>query len=246
MDGNARQQAYDRGHTIFSPDGRLYQVEYARQAVERGSPSVGIRTGEGVVLAARKRLRSPLLEAGSVEKIHAVDDHVAVASAGHAADARRLVDVARRAGQRHRLRYGEPIGVEPLATAVADHVQEHTQSGGARPYGAALLVAGVDPAPDGDARDAAGPFEVDPSGAPYGWRATAIGDGAGDLRGLLEDRVGDDPPAALDEGVDLALEALASTAAEPLAPADVDVRVLADDGGTTAMADDDLAARLAG
>src|SRR6056297_110613 len=99
MDGTAHQQAYDRGHTIFSPDGRLYQVEYARQAVERGSPAVGVQAADGVVLAALKRLASPLLDSGSVEKVHQIDDHIAIASAGHAADARRLVDHARLAAQ---------------------------------------------------------------------------------------------------------------------------------------------------
>jgi proteasome alpha subunit len=138
------QRAYDRGITIFSPDGRLYQVEYAREAVKQGSPVVGVRGEDAVALAAHAPRRSPLVEGRSVEKLHAVDDRVAVASAGHAADARRLVDIARRSAQGERLRYGEPATVESLSTTVADHVQEHTQTGGARPYGTALLFAGVD------------------------------------------------------------------------------------------------------
>ena len=89
------QQAYDRGITIFSPDGRLYQVEYAREAIKRGTASVGVRTDDGVVLAADRQVRSPLLEADSIEKLHRVDEHVAVASAGHVADARHLVEFAR-------------------------------------------------------------------------------------------------------------------------------------------------------
>ena len=217
MDGGARQQAYDRGHTIFSPDGRLYQVGYAREAVERGSPAVAVRTDEGIVLAARKRLRSPLLEPDSVAKIHRIDDHLAIASAGHAADARRLVDEARVASQRHRLRYDEPMPADALTTALADAVQERTQTGGARPYGAALLVAGAgdsairaeEPSTNGD-HERFRLFEVDPSGTPYGWRGTAIGDGSAALRGYIEAELteGVSAGATIDGGVKLALGAL--------------------------------------
>src|SRR5699024_2248274 len=108
MQGQNQQQAYDRGTTIFSPDGRLYQVEYAREAVERGSTSLGVRTEEGVVLVAEQQVRSPLMEGSSIEKLHKVDDHIAVGSAGHVADARQLVDFAREQAQVERLRYGEP------------------------------------------------------------------------------------------------------------------------------------------
>ncbi|WP_114577556.1 archaeal proteasome endopeptidase complex subunit alpha [Saliphagus sp. LR7] len=192
------RQAYDRGQTIFSPDGRLYQVEYAREAVSRGSPSVGVRTAEGPVLAARRPLRSPLIEPESVAKIHEIDDHAAVAAAGHAADARRLVEVGREAATGHRIRYDEPIGTDALARAVADHVQEHTQTGGSRPYGTALLVAGTD----------GGLFEVDPGGTVAGWRAGAIGADAREVRSVLAEGL-EDEPGTLDRGIELALGALA-------------------------------------
>ena len=143
MQGQSQQQAYDRGITIFSPDGRLYQVEYAREAVKRGTASIGIRTPEGVVLTVDKRIRSPLMERTSVEKIHKADDHVGIASAGHVADARQLIDFARRQAQVNQLRYGEPVGVETLTKAVTDHIQQYTQVGGARPFGVALLFGGV-------------------------------------------------------------------------------------------------------
>ena len=210
MDGTAHQQAYDRGHTIFSPDGRLYQVEYARQAVERGSPAVGVQAAGGVVLAARKRLASPLLDPGSVEKIHQIDDHIAIASAGHAADARQLVDHARLAAQRHRLQYGEPAPIESVTTALADHVQESTQTGGSRPFGAALLVGGV---------DADGPgqlYEVDPSGTPYGWRAVGVGDRSAAIRETFESTV------ATTEPRDVSVEDAASVALDGLTEVDDD------------------------
>ena len=213
------QRAYDRGTSIFSPDGRLYQVEYARKAVERGSASVGVRTDDGVVLAARRRIRSPLMDPGSVEKLHQVDDHLGVASAGNAADARRLVEFARRTAQRDRLRYDEPVDAETLTKAVGDHVQEYTQSGGARPFGTALLVGGVT---DGETAL----YETDPSGTPSSWRAAAVGRDSADIRRFLEAEY--DATLDLESGVDLALEALASPADdEGFAPEDVAVSTVA-------------------
>jgi proteasome alpha subunit len=194
-----QQQAYDRGITIFSPDGRLYQVEYAREAVARGSASVGVRTGDGVVLAADRRARSPLIERESIEKIHTVDDHVGVASAGHVADARKLVDVARQEAQVEHLRYDEPVGVETLTKSITDHVQQYTQTGGARPFGVALLVGGIE---DGRPRL----FETDPSGTSYEWQATAIGGDGDEIRSFLEAEYRTEMD--LGGGVTLALEAL--------------------------------------
>jgi proteasome alpha subunit len=214
MQGQAQQQAYDRGITIFSPDGRLYQVEYAREAVKRGTASIGIRTPEGVVLAADKRSRSPLMEPTSVEKIHKADDHVGIASAGHVADARQLIDFARRQAQINHLRYGEPIGIETLTKEITDHIQQYTQVGGARPFGVALLIAGVE---NGTPRL----YETDPSGTPYEWKAVSIGANRGDLQEYLEQEYTDE--LTLDEGVELALKAIASTNDDELEPSGVDV-----------------------
>jgi proteasome alpha subunit len=213
---NNQQQAYDRGTTVFSPDGRLYQVEYAREAVKQGSPAVGIRTDDGVVLGAAKRVRSPLLEAESVEKVHRIDDHLAVGTAGNVADGRKLVDFARRVAQGERLRYSEPIDVEALTKAVTDNVQEYTQTGGARPFGVAMLVAGVDPEPS--------LYEVDPGGTPTAWKAAAIGARSGETRSFLEAEY--DEGMALDAGTDLALEALATGTDDDLDPGSVTLGVV--------------------
>ncbi len=219
MDGH-EQTAYDRGVTVFSPDGRLYQVEYAREAVTRGQPVVGVTHGDGVVLAANGARRSPLQEPDSIEKLHAVDDHVGVATAGHVADARRLVDQARVTAQRERLRYGEPMAVEALAKSLADAVQETTQTGGARPFGAALLVAGVDE--NGPAL-----YEVDPSGTPTAWRATAVG-GDGTLIDHLETEYADE----LDESaaVDTALGAIRESTEADLSAVNLDIATVTADG----------------
>ena len=212
MQGQAQQQAYDRGITIFSPDGRLYQGEYAREAVKRGTASIGIRTAGGVVLAVDKRIPSPLLEDSSVEKIHKADDHIGIASAGHVADARQLIDFARRQSQVNHLRYGEPIGVETLTKTVTDHIQQYTQVGGARPFGVALIVGGIE---NGEPRL----FETDPSGTPYEWKALAVGADRGELQGFLEENYNEG--ADLDGGVSLALEALASVNDGSLLPNEV-------------------------
>jgi proteasome alpha subunit len=214
------QQAYDRGTSLYSPDGRIYQVEYAREAVKRGAPSVGVRTPDGVVLAAQSRAGSSLMVQESIEKLHKIDDHVGAASAGHVADARKLVDFARRESQTNRLRYGEPIGIETLTKEITDLIQENTQRGGTRPYGAALLMGGV---------DSTGPrlFGTDPSGTPHEWKAVAIGGGRETIQGHLEDEYRTD--LDLDAGVGLAVDALLSEL-EEVDAADLSVAVVSEDG----------------
>ena len=214
------QQAYDRGTSLYSPDGRIYQVEYAREAVKRGAPSVGVRTADGVVLAAQSRAGSSLMVQESIEKLHKIDDHLGAASAGHVADARKLVDFARRESQTNRLRYGEPIGVETLTKEITDLIQENTQRGGTRPYGAALLVGGV---------DSTGPrlFGTDPSGTPHEWKAVAIGGGRETIQGHLEEEYSEE--LDLDAGVDLAVDALMSEL-EDVDAADLSVAVVSEDG----------------
>ncbi len=236
MQGN-EQQAYDRGITIFSPDGRLYQVEYAREAVKRGTASVGVRTADGVVLAADRHARSPLIERDSIEKIHEIDDHVGVASAGHVADARQLIDVARRQAQVNRLRYDEPASVESLTKEVTDYIQQYTQTGGARPFGVALLVGGIE---DGEPRL----FETDPSGTPYEWQAVAIGGSREDIQTYLEDEYAEEMD--LEAGVELALRSLASVNEDGLDATGVDIATIdVEDQQFSKLAEEDIADRLA-
>ncbi|MFC7075745.1 archaeal proteasome endopeptidase complex subunit alpha [Haloarcula halophila] len=236
MQGN-EQQAYDRGITIFSPDGRLYQVEYAREAVKRGTASVGVRTADGVVLAADRRARSPLIERDSIEKIHEIDDHVGIASAGHVADARQLIDVARRQAQVNRLRYDEPASVESLTKEITDYIQQYTQTGGARPFGVALLVGGIE---NGEPRL----FETDPSGTPYEWQAVAIGGSREDIQTYLEEEYTDEMD--LEAGVELALRSLASVNDDGLDATGVDIATIdVETEQFTKLEEDDIADRLA-
>jgi len=193
------QMGYDRAITVFSPDGRLYQVEYAREAVKRGTTAVGIKCDEGVILIVDKRVSSRLLEASSIEKIYKIDEHIGVASSGLVGDARSLVDRARIESQINRVTYDERIDVEALAKRLCDHMQTYTQFGGARPYGTALLIAGVS---EGEGRL----FETDPSGTLLEYKATGIGIGRPAAMKLFEEEYKFD--ASMGESILLGLKAL--------------------------------------
>ena len=195
------QMGYDRAITVFSPDGRLYQVEYAREAVKRGTTAVGIKAKDGVVLIVDKRVSSKLLEASSIEKIFKIDEHIGVASSGLVGDARALVDRARVECQINRVSYDEPIEVEALSKKLCDHMQSLTQYGGIRPYGPALLIAGVS---DGEVRL----FETDPSGTLLEYKATGIGIGRPAAMKVFEEEY--NPEAEIKDMIPLGLKALHS------------------------------------
>lgn len=195
------QMAYDRGSTVFSPDGRLFQVEYAREAVKKGSTTIGLKYKDGVALIVDRRSSSKLLEPRSTEKIHEIDDFIGCATSGLVADARILVDEARKNAQVHRVNYGENIGVEMLVKKVCDYKQNCTQYGGVRPFGTALLVAGTDDL-------GAHLFETDPSGALVAYKATGIGSGRPTVMEMFEKEYKDD--MTFDEAASLGLRALAA------------------------------------
>lgn len=195
------QMGYDRAITVFSPDGRLYQVEYAREAVKRGTTAVGIKAKDGVVLIVDKRVSSKLLEPNSIEKIFKIDEHIGVASSGLVGDARALVDRARIECQINRVSYDEPIEVEALAKKLCDHMQTLTQYGGIRPYGTALLIAGVS---DGECRL----FETDPSGTLLEYKATGIGIGRPAAMKVFEEEY--TPEVSIKDAILLGLKALHS------------------------------------
>jgi proteasome alpha subunit len=171
--------AYDRAITVFSPDGRLFQVEYAREAVKRGTTTVGIKFKDGVVLIVDKRLSSKLIEPESIEKIFKIDTHIGCATSGLVADARALVDRARVECQVNSFNYGEDLAVESLVKKICDFKQSYTQYGGVRPFGTAMLIAGI---------DASGPhlYETDPSGAMMAYKAGGIGAGRNEVMEIFE------------------------------------------------------------
>jgi proteasome alpha subunit len=192
-------QGYDRGITVFSPDGRLFQVEYAREAVKRGTTSLGVKSTEGIVLVVDKRPTSKLVEPKSIEKIFQIDDHIGAATSGLVADARNLIEKARMESQINRITYNEPIRVEGLAKKICDMKQMYTQHGGVRPFGSALIIGGVN---DTGCRL----FETDPSGALIEYKATAIGAGRPIAMEEFEKKYRED--MNLEEAMELALDAV--------------------------------------
>jgi len=203
------QAGYDRAITVFSPDGRLFQVNYAREAVKRGATAVGVKWKDGVALAVEKRITSKLIEPRSYEKIFQIDDHIAAAPSGIIADARVLIDRARVESQVYRLTYGEPVPLNVLVKKICDLKQAHTQYGGVRPFGAALLMAGVNEEPE--------LYETDPSGAYFEWKAVAIGSGRNTAMAIFEEHYRED--IGLEDATKLAILALAKTLEEPNADA---------------------------
>jgi len=190
---------YDRAITVFSPDGRLFQVEYAREAVKRGTTAIGIKASDGVVLLADKRIASKLLEVRSLEKIFLIDEHIGAVTSGLVADARVLIDRGRLEAQINRIIYDEPIDVATLAKKICDFKQVYTQIGGLRPFGTALLLAGVY---EGECYL----FETDPSGALLEYKATAIGAGRNSVIEALESEY--DMQMTCDDAIHLGLKAL--------------------------------------
>ena len=213
------QAAYDRAITVFSPDGRLFQVEYAREAVKTGTTSIGIVCKDGLVLMAHKRISSPLLVSESHEKVYQIDSHIAASSSGLVADARKLVDFARLEAQKHRLTYDQEIPTELLAKAIGDHIQFYTQYSGVRPYGVSFLIAGA----DGGLRL----FETDPSGALFEYKATAIGSGKKVVEEILEKEYKE--TMSTQDGIKLAVKAMRKVVEEKLTPINIDLAVIPKD-----------------
>jgi len=191
--------AYDRAITVFSPDGRLFQVEYAREAVKRGTTTVGLKFKNGVVLIIDKRITSRLIEPISIEKIFKIDEQIGCATSGLVADARVLVDRARIEAQINKITYGESTSVEILVKKICDFKQNYTQYGGVRPFGTAMLVAGVD-----DKGEHL--FETDPSGALMEYKAGSIGAGRNTVMEMFEEEYKDN--FTLDKSINLGLRSL--------------------------------------
>ena len=169
--------AYDRTIVVFSPEGRLLQVEYARQMVKSGTTSLGIKIKDGVILGSM-RTPVPLAVTNSHKKIYEIDDSMAAVSSGSLADARELIEFARIKAQINMITYGEPISIPSITRHISDRKHMVTQYAGVRPYGVGLLVGGV-------GKDGPRLFETEPSGTMIEWNAQAIGRGSEKSRKAL-------------------------------------------------------------
>jgi proteasome alpha subunit len=207
-------QAYDRAITVFSPDGRLFQVEYAKEAVKRGATAAGIAVKDGAALVAFKSIHSSLVVPDSLKKIFEVDEHICVTASGLIADARRLVYIARVDSQRHRITYSESPTVDTIARSVCDLMQVYTQYGGIRPFGVSLLIAGAD-------EEGAKLFEAEPSGAMTAYKADSIGANKKEVDEILEDKY--DDKLSVDDAIGVCVRALRETQEEKLIPENMEI-----------------------
>jgi proteasome alpha subunit len=190
---------YDRAITMFSPDGRLLQVEYAKKTVRLGNTAIGMVCKDAVLLVADKRIVDTLVVPEAIEKIFQIDDHIISTASGILSDARILIERAQLKAQQNRITFDSPIDTLTIVKDLCNLKQYCTQSGGLRPFGVSLLIAGVD-------EDGLKLFETDPTGLYYQYRATVIGEGETDAEEILHKEFKDG--MTLDDGMKLAIKAL--------------------------------------
>ena len=191
-------RGYDMTPTMYSPDGRIYQVEYAIETVKRGAIAIGLQAKDGIVIAVEEKSRD--LQVDDVtQKIFQVDEHVGIAAAGYIPDARIMVDNARFFSQSNKLTYDEVTEVEAVAKHLADQSHQFTQYSGVRPFGVALIIAGVD-------KNGAKIFVTDPSGTYVPYSAVAIGGNSDEVTEFLEKNYKNE--ISVDDAISLAISAI--------------------------------------
>ncbi|MEA3379173.1 MAG: archaeal proteasome endopeptidase complex subunit alpha [Nanoarchaeota archaeon] len=193
-----QMMGYDRTSTMFSPDGRLLQVEYAKEAVKQGSTAIGMVCKDGVLLIADKRIFDKLIVPHAVEKIFQVDEHIAATATGFVMDGRVLIEKAQVMVQQHKVTYGVPMDLPILVKEICNIKQFYTQYGGARPFGVSILFAGVDEKPL--------LFITDPTGIYFEFKATAVGEYENEIKNLLNNQYKE--TLTIDEGIKVCMKIL--------------------------------------
>ncbi len=196
----AQQMGYDRASIMFSPEGRLLQVEYAKKCVRQGPNAIGITCKDGIVLVADRRVAEKLVVPESIEKVSQVDDHIAATISGIVSDGRILIEKAQILCQQHRVTYDGPIDTHTLVKDICNIKQMYTQVGGARPFGVSIMFAGVDNG------NSAHLFVTDPTGIYFEYKATAIGENELDIKSILDKEYKDS--ISVQEGISLAVKIL--------------------------------------
>ena len=217
-------QAYDRG-VMFSPDGRLFQVEYAKEAVRKGATSIGITTNDAVVLLAHKPNLDPLALPSTSQKIFRIDSYIGATYSGLVSDGLHVINTMRGTTQSHRMVYDETESVESVAKEISEEMQMATQYGGIRPYAISLLIGGIDSKPR--------LFEIEPGASYLGYMADAIGSGkklAGDmlLKGYKES-------INIDEAINLGVSIIKKVNEAKLTENNIDIATIKKDVGFEAF-----------
>lgn len=198
-DMSHQAMGYDRTSIMFSPDGRLLQVEYAKKTVKQGTSTIGIVCKDGVLLIADKRITDRLVVPTSIEKVYQVDEHIGASASGILSDGRILIERAQVVAQQHKVTFDDPISVLEIVKDISNVKQAYTQVGGARPFGVSILFAGVD-------KEGPRLYLTDPTGIYFEFKATTIGEGDTEIKEILDKEYRE--TIDLDEGIKLGLRAL--------------------------------------
>ncbi len=195
---NHQAMGYDRASTVFSPDGRLLQVEYARKTIRAGSTAVGITCKDGVLILADKRVVEKLIVGKSVEKIFQIDEHIGASASGILSDGRILIEKAQVIAQQHKVTFNSPMSTESLVKEICNTKQMYTQVGGARPFGVSIMFMGA-----GETNHL---FVTDPTGTFFEYKATAIGEKDDEVKAILNKDYKES--MTLDQALKLAMSSL--------------------------------------
>ena len=204
---------YDRAITMFSPDGRLLQVEYAKKTVRQGSTAIGMVCSDGILFVTDKRIIDSLIVPESVEKIWQIDDHIGVTASGILSDARVLIERSQTKAQHHRVTFDTMIDVLSVVKDICELKQICTQSAGLRPFGVSLLVGGI---------DNEGPvlYETDPTGIYFGYKASVIGESETEIEAILKKRYKES--LSIEDGFKLCISALSKVLGKNLTAERID------------------------
>src|SRR5271170_2035083 len=210
-------QAYDRG-VMFNPDGRLFQVEYAKEAVRKGATSIGLTTSNSVVFVAHKNITEPLAVPTTIQKVFRVDARIGATYSGMVADGLHIIDTSRSSAQNHKLLFDDVKSVESLSKQVSAYMMQATQYGGLRPYAVSLLLGGIDDSPR--------LYEIEPGASFLGYKADAIGSGKKMATEILMKEYKENMD--LDDAISLGIKIIKKVSEVPVTEYNVDIGYIQD------------------